>query len=54
MAPGSDGKEQGGPDPVTVSIFALAAVLAAVFARWIRSDMRIIRWHEQKKALKKP
>lgn len=54
VAPGSEDEGGSGPDPITVSLFALAAAAAAVFGRWIRSDLRIIRWHEQKKALRKP
>ena len=54
VAPGSDEENGNGPDPITVSIFALAAVIAAAFYRWIKSDLKIMRWHEQKKALKRP
>lgn len=54
VAPGAGEDGGSGPDPITVSIFALAAVIAAAFYRWIRSDLKIIRWHEQKKALRKP
>ena len=54
VAPGSDDDSGNGPDPITVSIFALAAVIAAAFYRWIKSDLKIMRWHEQKKALKRP
>ena len=53
VAPGTKEEDKKGPDPITISLFALAAVLAAVFYRWIRSDLKIIRWHDQKKALRR-
>ena len=54
VAPNGKESNESGPDPIAISLFALAAVLAAVFYRWIRSDLRVIKWHEQKKALKRP
>ena len=42
-----------GPDNTAILLFAATAAAAAVFGYFIRSDLKILRWYKQKKALKK-
>ncbi|GEM_PF-4150244 len=49
---GKDGEASDGPDPLGVGLIALAAALAALFGWLIRSDLKVMRWHKQKKALR--
>lgn len=49
---GEDGEATDGPDPLGVGLIALAAALAALFGWLIRSDLKVMRWYKQKKALR--
>ena len=49
---GKDGEASDGPSPLGIGLIALAAILAAVYGWFIRSDLRVMRWHKQKKALR--
>ena len=42
-----------GPDNTALMLLAGAVAAAAVFGYFIRSDLRLLRWYKQKKALKK-
>lgn len=53
VASAEDEQPQEGPNAVSIILLMAAAAAAAIFGYLIRSDMKVMRWYKQKKALRR-